>query len=87
MDAVGRILGAAFAVDRGHYVTCAHIVMDAGGQGPGDKIAISVPGSDKDVLTEVLPEGWTAPTDRLAGDFALLRALSGSGDITLCSCS
>ncbi len=73
LDAGGTAVGAAFAVDRNHVLTCAHVVKAAGAGGPGDTVSVDFPrlgGAKCDA--EVLVEGW-APEAGTAGDVALLE--------------
>jgi WD40 repeat protein len=65
-------VGAAWAVDREHLVTCAHVVQDAGAGKPGGKLIVSFPPFDVPLDAVVLEEGW-AQDEGVAGDLALLQ--------------
>jgi hypothetical protein len=39
----GMIAGAAFAIDSEHVLTCAHVVRDAGAEGPGGEVWVDFP--------------------------------------------
>ena len=69
----GSVCGAAFAIDDRHLLTCAHVVKDAGGGGPGDTVFVDFPwlgGAGSSAV--VLEEGW-APEAGTSGDTALLQ--------------
>ena len=72
LRADGAVVGGAFVVHSGHLVTCAHVVQDAGAEGPGDIVAVDFPSLGEADEAEVLTEGWR-PEDGSAGDVALLR--------------
>ena len=65
-------MGAAWAVDGEHLVTCAHVVQGAGAKGSGEKVKVSFPPFDVPLEAIVLEEGWV-PDEGMAGDLALLR--------------
>ena len=67
------VVGAAFAVDGEHVMTCAHVVQAAGADGPGDVVSVEFPQlGQAECAAEVLVEAW-APEAGTAGDVALLR--------------
>jgi WD40 repeat protein len=76
----GLIQGAGFAVDPSHVVTCAHVAVDAGARGPGEKVWVDFPMlEDAGCWATVLEDGW-APAAGTRGDTAVLRldeAVSG----------
>lgn len=72
------IIGTAFAIDQRHLLTCAHVVTDAGGAGPGSKVFVEfLFGAPRRLWATVLKEGWRpAPSGKIgqsAGDTALLQ--------------
>src|SRR5438067_9442375 len=85
-DAAHAIVGACFAVDPRHLLTCAHVVHDAGAAGPGDRVWVDFPlrGSHGGWAT-VSDDGWRAvPTDAdeaSAGDVAILRLADDVPDV------
>jgi WD40 repeat protein len=69
----GLIQGAGFAVNPSHVVTCAHVVVDAGARGPGEKVWVDFPMlKDAGCWATVLEDGW-APVTGTRGDTAVLR--------------
>ena len=68
----GEVVGAAFAIDAEHLLTCGHVAQDGGAAAPGDVVSVEFPllgaGSD----AEVLAEGFRPAADS-SGDIALLR--------------
>ena len=70
----GLVVGAAWAVDGEHLVTCAHVVCDAGAAGPGGEVRVDFPTLGAGCDAVVLEEGWAPAWDEgMAGDLALLR--------------
>ena len=66
-------MGAAWAIDDEHLVTCAHVVLDAGASGPGGRVQVDFPMLRAGCEAEVLEEGWAPARDGgMAGDVALL---------------
>jgi WD40 repeat protein len=76
----GMVVGAAFAVDHDLLLTCAHVVADAGANGPGDLVSIDFPLLRVGCEAEVLAEGWR-PARGTAGDVALLRMKDAVGGV------
>jgi hypothetical protein len=78
-----EIIGTAFLIDDRHLLTCAHVVEDAGAEGPGERVFVDFPlVPDAACWATVLEDGWS-PTPRLdepasAGDFAVLELLKPS---------
>ena len=84
LDRTGAVVGAAFAVDHEHLVTCAHVVSDAGAEGPGDVVAVDFPILRHRSDATVLADGWR-PAAGSAGDIAVLRL--GQSPAELCPAS
>ena len=70
----GVICGAAFVVDGEHAVSCAHVVQEAGAEGPGGTVRVDFVVLGEGCEALVLEEGW-APDAEMAGDHALLRLI------------
>jgi hypothetical protein len=72
-----QIVGTAFAVDNQHLLTCAHVVMGAGVNGPGQQVSVDFPLLGKRSRALVIEDGWRpVPRDgdsQSAGDVAVLR--------------
>ena len=75
-----QIMGAAFAIDERHLLTCAHVVEDAGAAKPGTRVYVDFPlVRDAACWATVLESGWSPtpgpsePTS--AGDIAVLELL------------
>lgn len=68
----GGVIGAAFAVDGEHLLTCAHVVKSAGAGGPGAFVSVEFPRLGVGCDAEVLQEAWQ-PASRTVGDVALLH--------------
>jgi WD40 repeat protein len=66
------VVGAAFAVDSRHVVTCAHVVQNAGANGPRQRVRVDFPALGGGSEAEVLDEGWRLAKGS-AGDTAILR--------------
>ncbi|MEV4415965.1 trypsin-like peptidase domain-containing protein, partial [Catellatospora sp. NPDC049609] len=62
LDADGVVAGAGFLVGAGLLVTCAHVVVAAGG-GPGERLWLAFPHADgaPRVAGQVLARSWRAP--------------------------
>ena len=73
------VVGAAFVIDDFHLLTCAHVVEDAGAQGPGDRVSLDFPLLAACCEAEVLVENWR-PASGSSGDVALLRVEHLPGD-------
>lgn len=71
----GIVKGAAWTIDGEHLVTCAHVVLDAGADGPGGKVWVDYPLLGTGCEAVVLEEGWAPVAEEggMAGDLALLR--------------
>jgi len=39
-EARSQLIGTAFAINSDHLLTCAHVVSEAGGRGPGDHVYV-----------------------------------------------
>jgi hypothetical protein len=69
----GWIAGTGFAVDASHVLTCAHVVLDAGADGPGERVWVDFPMlGGAGCWAVVMEEGW-APEAGTQGDTALLH--------------
>lgn len=73
-----QLIGTAFAISPNHLLTCAHVVNEAGGSGPGDRVYVDFPLLEtKGSWAVVLSEGWrSVPREtepQSAGDTAVLR--------------
>jgi trypsin-like peptidase/AAA ATPase-like protein len=75
-----EIMGAAFAIDERHLLTCAHVVEEAGATKPGTKVYVDFPlVHGAGCWAKVLESGWS-PTPgpdepASAGDLAVLELL------------
>lgn len=80
-------IGAAFAIDSRHLVTCAHVVQKAVGTGPGARVALDFLFDDeRRRFATVLSEGWQPEPAKgepiSQGDVAILRIDDTDPDMT-----
>ena len=73
----GEIVGAAFAIDSLHLLTCAHVVTAAGASGPGQHVFVDFPLNGRGSRAQVIDDGWrpepAGDDPQSAGDVAVLR--------------
>ncbi|MFF4034400.1 trypsin-like peptidase domain-containing protein [Streptomyces sviceus] len=81
LGADGRVAGAGFLAAKGVLVTCAHVVLAAGG-GPGERVRVVFPHMADGFRAEgyAVPELWRAPED---DDVAVIHLSSTSADMRL----